>query len=142
MLGSDYGTVFALYKDVMKRILIVDDEPDILAALSWVLNSKYKVVTERDSKKIIKLIEKGNFDLLITDLSMPNVDGWELVQLIHKIRPGLPIVAMSVCFDEVEKIKNNNGKGISAYLQKPFENEEVEKLVEKLLEEKSSEVER
>jgi DNA-binding NtrC family response regulator len=126
----------------MKKILIVDDEPDILAALSWVLNSNYKVVTERDSKKIIPLIKKGNFDLLITDLSMPNMNGWELINLIHNIRPDLPIVAMSVCFDEVEKIKNNNGKGISAYLQKPFENEEVEKLVERLLEEKSSEIER
>ena len=117
----------------MKKILIVDDEPDILAALSWVLHSKYIVVTERDGRKVIQLVSKGNFDLLIVDLLMPNVNGWEIIHAIHKVKPDLPIVAMSVYLDEIEKIKRSNGEGISAFLQKPFDHEEVEEMVKRIL---------
>ena len=116
----------------MKRILIVDDEPDILSVLSWVLYPKYAVVTEKDSRKVVSLIEKGDFDLLIADLRMPNVGGSELIQIIHKIKPNLPIMAMSVYLHEAERIKSLNGE-ISGFLQKPFPHEELEEMGEKIL---------
>ena len=76
-----------------ERILAVDDEPNMLGLLKTILTSKtnYEVVTTNNPLEAAKLLQEEPFDLLITDLKMPLMDGMDLIETVKKIDAALPI---------------------------------------------------
>jgi len=105
-----------------KHILIVDDEEMILRLQEQFLNRLgYQVTCHSNSIKALKQIElnPNSFDLLIIDLFMPNLSGYELSESILKIQPNIPII-ISTGFDRFlveEKLKNLN---VTDILSKPL----------------------
>src|SRR5206468_1552146 len=78
------------------RVLAIDDDPAILAAIDIVLKRQgHDVVLASGGQKGLQLLEAGQFDLLIVDIFMPNMDGLETISLARKRRPGMPIVVIS-----------------------------------------------
>jgi YesN/AraC family two-component response regulator len=78
-----------------KRILIVDDEARVLLVLSTalkVLDNEFEVATARNGREAITKIEKGEFDLIITDIKMPGIDGVQLTERIRSIDPDAIVV--------------------------------------------------
>ena len=68
-----------------KRIMIVDDEPDILFSLKMVLEkNNYDVITVTNGKECLKEIKKGFKGIILMDLMMPVLDGWETINEIVK----------------------------------------------------------
>ena len=68
-----------------KRIMIVDDEPDILTSLKTILErNNYDVITVNNGVECVKEIEKGFKGLILLDLMMPEMDGWETINEIVK----------------------------------------------------------
>ena len=66
-----------------KRVMIVDDEPDILSSLKTILESqKYDVITVESGFECLKEIEKGFRGIVLMDLMMPEMDGWDTIQEI------------------------------------------------------------
>lgn len=77
-------------------VLVVDDEADALATVALCLRAAgYDVTTARDGREAARLIDGRTFDLVITDLLMPQVDGIELLTHVKATRPGLPVIAVS-----------------------------------------------
>jgi len=109
-----------------ERILAVDDEPNMLRLLKAILTSKtnYEVVTTNNPLEAAKLLQDQSFDLLITDLKMPLMDGMDLIEKVKKIDPALPIV-MITAYGTIETAEEAIQKGAYDYITKPFRQEAI-----------------
>ena len=120
-----------------EHILVVDDEPNFLRLLFATLSEEgYVVSTTTNANDVIPLIEKEVIDLIITDLSMPELGGIELMENLQSLYPGLPIIIITgvgTIEIAVEAIK----KGAYDFITKPFELEKVSMSVKKALEYKA-----
>jgi DNA-binding NtrC family response regulator len=102
------------------RILIVDDEPQILASLAMVLRSSgHDVVTVEDGASAIGRIEADSFDLLITDIRMSPVDGMQVLAAARRSRPGMSTIVISA-YGSAGTVQQATDLGCTAYLKKPF----------------------
>ncbi|MBF0242821.1 MAG: PAS domain S-box protein [Desulfamplus sp.] len=121
-----------------ERILLVDDEATIIIPQTKILERLgYKVTSFTSSAEALKAFEKEPeaFDLVITDLSMPNISGTQLSEAILKISPKMPII-MCTGFSynlTSEKIKE---MGISALLTKPIIRAEISRAIREVLDSK------
>lgn len=103
----------------MKRILVADDDPGIRKVIREALAREgFEVETAADGREAIERAEAAPFDLVITDLSMPNVDGLGLVREIRKVS-AIPILVLTVRAEEKEKVALLDS-GADDYVVKPF----------------------
>ena len=116
------------------RLLIIDDDQSILKLLkNYLTENSYDVVCVTNSLDGLKQIEskKKKFDLIITDLVMPEISGIGLISILKKEHPQIPIIAITGKGEEPEKLSMEaKADGI---LQKPFELAALEKLIASLL---------
>jgi len=108
---------------MMAKILIVDDELDILKMVVFRLRkSGYEVITATDGQEALEMIEKDNPDLIILDLVLPKIDGYEVCKRLKASDEfrNMPVIFLtaSTCADLSEKAKE---LGADDYLTKPFE---------------------
>lgn len=73
------------------KVLIIDDEPTFVEALTWWLNGRYQVTAIVGGKGAVEIIdcENGKFDVILCDLNMPQFDGVDLHHFLSKKYPGL-----------------------------------------------------
>jgi len=108
-----------------KKILVVDDEVMIRVVLRKILIKEgYKVLCARDGETAIKKIETETFDLVLLNLKMPGIDGIETLEKIRKINKNIPVILISGYLTN-EKVERATKLGISNYIQKPFNSDEV-----------------
>jgi len=120
-----------------KRILIVDDDEKLAALLQEslrTLDEGYDVVTARGTDEALAKLSKRSFDLVITDLMMPEVDGLQLLEALKAINPSIVTVAMTA-FDSQEIRAKAERSGIYRYLVKPFSVHEFGQCVKDAFEE-------
>ena len=79
------------------RILIVDDEKDMLVLLQRIISEEtdHELVTITNPHKALELFKKNHFDLLITDLKMPKMDGIQLLEEVKKVRSNVSVIIMT-----------------------------------------------
>ena len=107
-----------------RRILVVDDEPQITRVLRTSLSSQgYDVRVANDGETALEIMKDWAPDLVITDLSMPNMDGLELCRRLRS-RSQIPIIVLSVRGEERTKVKALDA-GADDYVTKPFGIEEL-----------------
>ena len=105
----------------MKKILIVDDDPIFLMLLQRTLiDEGYRVTKIQKSQAAISAVENRIFDVVVTDLMMPNIDGIELMEKILSISPELPIIVITGS-GNIEKAAEALKKGAFDFITKPFE---------------------
>lgn len=103
----------------MSRILLADDEPAIRKVVRDALEREgHEVVSAIDGREALDRFDDGRFDLVVTDLAMPRVDGLELVKEIRRRSP-LPILVLTVRNEEREKVRLLD-EGADDYVTKPF----------------------
>ncbi len=125
----------------MARILIAEDDIGLRKGLEEMMKEEnYEVVAVDDGKKVLDEIKNKDFDVLLTDLVMPELGGMELLTEVKRIRPEMKVIiitAFATIDSAVEAIK----KGASDYIEKPFKINEVQNTVRKVLEESKFEKE-
>ncbi|MEW6110174.1 MAG: response regulator [Nitrospirota bacterium] len=109
-----------------EKILIVDDDPDMLELLSMIITEKtpYEVVTTNNPLEVIDLAKKNKFDLIIADLKMPGMDGIELLDSIKKIDPNLTVIIITA-YGTIESAVETMHKGAFDFITKPFRKEQI-----------------
>jgi DNA-binding NtrC family response regulator len=114
------------------RILLVDDEPDILTVVGqWLQAFGHRSVAISDSREVLGLMEIEHFDLVCLDLLMPYIDGLQLISKIHKRQPTCHILIMSGVADT--RIVVEAGKeGVEDYLLKPIDFDKLEAILKRL----------
>jgi two-component system OmpR family response regulator len=108
----------------MTKILIVDDDPHIRELLSVLLrNEGYEIHEAEDGLKALNLLEAIKVDMVILDIMMPNMDGWDLCQEVRK-QYDLPMLMLTAKGETMQKVKGFE-HGTDDYLVKPFEPQEL-----------------
>ena len=106
------------------RVLIVDDEPSILAAMAPLLRSRgYDVSTARSGRAALDALERDKPDLIVLDLGLPDTDGIEICRLI-RYGNATPIIVLSARGKEADKVAALDA-GADDYVTKPFGTEEL-----------------
>lgn len=118
--------------DSKGRILLVDDEPNLRKVLGALLTQDgYEVLAEGDGQSALTRVRAApadTFDIVITDLRMPGMDGMELLRTLTREEPGLPVVVLTAhgtVDTAVEAVK----AGALDFLEKPFDREQINQVV-------------
>ena len=117
-----------------KKILFADDEPDILTvALFRLKEAGYEVVTAVNGKEVLDLLKDGHFDLLLLDLRLPVINGFEICKKIRSDER-LKHILVIIFSASVDKLMLGAKEcGASDCLAKPFESEQLLDKVKKVI---------
>lgn len=113
---------------VKPTILVVDDEREICGVTQLLLeDAGCDVVCADDATQAMEEIEQKQFDLLITDMLMPNMDGVELINSVRRAKPGQRIMAISGggCAPRESYLQIAAMYGVSGVLAKPFNRDQL-----------------
>jgi two-component system chemotaxis response regulator CheY len=121
----------------MDKILVVDDDVIYLNLLANILiNKNYNVFFAKDGAEALNFCALQKFDLIITDILMPNVDGIDLIMQLNKFNSNTPIVAISAGSNRISAMLNlqiATALGVNSILLKPFSSEQFIGAVESAL---------
>ena len=118
-----------------ERILVVDDEPNMLRLLKTILMDKtgYEVDTTNNPLEVEKMLKERPYDLVVTDLKMPLVDGIDLIDIIKKIDAQIPIIIITA-YGTMETADEAIQKGAYDFITKPFRKENILITIKRALE--------
>jgi DNA-binding NtrC family response regulator len=118
------------------RVLVVDDEPNLRKVLGALLaQAGHEVVTEPDGESglaRVKSSPRGTFDVVISDLRMPGMDGMQLLKALVEEDSGLPVIILTAhgtVDTAVEAVKS----GAFDFLEKPFDRDQIDKILSKAI---------
>lgn len=115
-------------------ILIVDDDESLRRVMEFVLSREGHDTTAAESAtRAIDLLRESEFDLLVTDMKMPSMDGIELMLRARELRPRLPVILVTA-FGTIERAVEAIKLGAYDYIAKPFDNDDFLHRVSKALE--------
>jgi len=118
---------------VRARILVIDDEPPIVQLLRDALSLQgHDVVTALSGEEGVRKATTGEFDLVLTDLGMPDMSGWEVVRHIRPSHPDLPIVLVTGWGATISEAEVASA-GVAALVHKPFEMQPLFSVISRLL---------
>jgi CheY-like chemotaxis protein len=117
------------------RVLLVDDEDLILETTGAALSAMgFEVATARDGVEALAVLAArvGELDLVLMDLTMPRMDGREALLSMRRIDPRLPVILTSG-YTEQDSLQTFEGASPSAFLQKPYQLQELRRVVQRVL---------
>jgi len=122
-------------KEDPRTLLIIDDDETIRAALRRMFEAEgYKVITAADGTQLSDVLDDSPIDLIILDIGLPWLNGYELAKLLkeHEDLKKIPLIFLSGKTSELD-VKRGFEVGADDYIKKPFEVEKMKKAVETLL---------
>jgi DNA-binding NtrC family response regulator len=117
-----------------KKILVIDDELDMLMLLRMIIenNTDYAVETTNNPSEALKLAADRPFDLVISDLKMPGIDGLELFDEMKKIRPEMPVIIITA-YGSPDTASEAMRAGIADFITKPFRKDRILFTIQRVL---------
>jgi DNA-binding NtrC family response regulator len=116
-----------MYKKI--SLLIVDDEESVRDSLvNWFIEDGFQVASAENAKKAITLLEKENFDIILTDIKMPGMDGLELLKRIKALKKDAIVIVMTA-FATVDTAVQALKDGAFDYITKPFDPDDLSHLI-------------
>jgi two-component system, OmpR family, alkaline phosphatase synthesis response regulator PhoP len=120
-----------------RHVLIVDDEPNIVLSLEFLLRQQgYEVSVARDGEAALAAAEERPLDLVVLDVMLPGLDGFEVCRRLRERSASLRILLLTARGRDVERVRGLE-EGADAYVTKPFSTRDLMKKVAELLGEPS-----
>jgi len=120
----------------MKKIMVVDNEPDIVDLTRTVLEiGGYNVVPAYSGEECLRKLEKENVDLVLLDIMMPGMSGWDVFNRIKKKSSEVKVAFMSVLEISDKRKQVLLDEGLADYIMKPFDKDGLLNRVDKILKE-------
>jgi DNA-binding NtrC family response regulator len=117
------------------RILVVDDEDALRMVLSSELSSSgYDVATASDGDEAITVIQNKKFDLVLLDIKMPKVDGFEVLKFVKKNYPSMKVI-MLTGFADLKNAIESKKHGAEDFVSKPYDLVDLLTTIERVLSE-------
>lgn len=108
-----------------RKILVVDDEPIVTRSCERILCAEgYDVETTGSGRRGLAMAREGDFDLLMTDLKIPDLDGMTIVRSIRRLRADIPVVVITG-YGTPETAAEARDLGVAVYIEKPFAPSEI-----------------
>lgn len=120
-----------------KKILVIDDNEEVLNTIAQYMKEKdYHVITVANGLDALKICESenGDFDLIVTDLVMPNISGVAIISIVKEKYPEVPVIAITGWGEHPEALATEAQADV--VLEKPFELDEFNKTIQNLLSKK------
>lgn len=118
----------------MEKILVIDDEKSILDLLTVVFKKEgYRVKTSLSAKKALELIDKEKFNLILSDIKLPELSGFEILKHVKEKNPDIPVV-MITAYGNVKQAVEALKAGALDYVVKPFDVDELKIIIAQGLE--------
>jgi len=120
------------------KVLIVDDDPDVLRLICLSLKIEgFETIEVTDALQAHLLIEQENPDLIVLDIMMPYISGWEFLKVLRSNpeTASIPVVILSAKAQQADMAYGNT-LGATTYVTKPFSPEELAETIKKILEER------
>ncbi len=116
-----------------KKVLVVDDEPDTLELVKLVLESGgFEAVLANNGKEALAQIATVKLDLVLLDIMMPDMDGWDVFRKMKEKDPGIPIAILTAKAQNIDKLLGLHVLKADDYITKPFGKNELIGKVKKL----------
>ncbi|MBI5325096.1 MAG: response regulator [Ignavibacteriae bacterium] len=109
-----------------QNILAVDDEPDLLRLLERIIKEKtpYQITVTNNSLEVPMMLEQNEYDIIITDLKMPGMDGLDILKYV-KDHKRFEQVIIITAFGSLETAMEALSQGVYDYITKPFKKEQI-----------------
>ena len=120
----------------MKKIMVVDNEPDIVDLTRTVLEiGGYNVLPAYSGEECLRKLNKEKVDLILLDIMMPGMSGWDVFNRIKKKSPKIKVAFMSVLEISEKRKQVLLDEGLADYIMKPFDKETLLSRVDNILKE-------
>lgn len=119
----------------LKKVLIVDDEETLTWSMSKSLSKdreKYEVIIANNGREALDQLRKNDIDLVISDIRMPDINGLDLLVRVKKEFPKIKFIIMTA-YGSSDIQKEANRRGAIVYIEKPFEINEIRKIIIELI---------
>src|SRR4030042_4552572 len=124
------------------KVLVLDDEQIVLDSITRILEGeKYEVKTCRSGDQALNALKAGGFDVLITDLKMPGMDGIQAMEALTEVDPA-PSMIMVTAYSTVDSAVKAMKLGAVDYIRKPSTPDQLVSLVDKVMDDRKSRFER
>ena len=116
-----------------KKIMVVDDETIILDGIKILLKMKgYDVVAINNGPDCLKKIKAASPDLLILDILMPEMNGWEVLSNLSKMDINVPVIILTAKIQTIDIIIGRKNPLVREYITKPFKNDYLIKKIQEI----------
>jgi CheY-like chemotaxis protein len=116
------------------RILVIDDEESVRSVLSRILSQvNHQVTVAKDGGEGLQLFQEKEFDIVLTDLGMPDMSGWDVCKAIKKLRARVPVGMITGWGMELDQNKKEES-GLDFVIPKPFDFHQILKVVDETME--------
>ncbi len=125
----------------VRRIVCIEDEPEMIELIQLILNRRgFEVLGAPGGKEGLELVRKTHPDLVLLDLMMPEMDGWEVYQQIkaEESTRNIPVIIVTAKAQNIDKVLGLHIAKVDDYIAKPFGPQELIDSVEKILGQKST----
>jgi YesN/AraC family two-component response regulator len=124
------------------KVLVLDDEQIVLDSITRILEAeKYEVKTCHSGNQALEALKAGEFDILITDLKMPGMDGIQAMEALAEVDPDLSMI-MVTAYSTVDSAVKAMKMGAVDYIRKPFTPDQLVSLVDKVMVDRKSRFEK
>lgn len=118
----------------MKKIMVVDNEPDIVDLTRTVLEiGGYKVIPAYSGEECLKKLDNNRVDLILLDIMMPGLSGWDVFNRVKKKYSDIKIAFMSVLEISDKRKKVLLDEGLSDYIMKPYDKDTLLNKIDNIL---------
>ena len=124
----------------VKRIVCIEDEPEMIDLIQLILNRRgFKVTGAAGGKEGLQMVRDTHPDLVLLDLMMPDMDGWEVYQQMKadETTRGIPVIVVTAKAQNIDKVLGLHIAKVDDYIAKPFSPQELIDSVEKIFSPKS-----
>jgi putative two-component system response regulator len=117
----------------MKKIIVVDDEPDVIYSIKEGLKDNFEILGVNSGKQLFQTLETGVPDLILLDIMMPEMNGWQVLKRLKESErlKNIPVVIISARTDKTAK--KAGSFYAEDYIEKPFSTNDVKEIINKLL---------
>jgi len=118
----------------MKRILHIDTENNTRSSVKTILEKEgYEVTSVASGKEAVREANMDNYDLILLEITMPDLSGWDVFTRLMKIKPETKVIFLTVLEISPERQKQLEKHGIADYILKPFDRDDFVGRVKKTL---------
>ncbi|MCO4773339.1 MAG: response regulator [Deltaproteobacteria bacterium] len=129
---SSFGAMIAPAPPGARSVLLIDDQADLVQVVETILRAQgWHVDAALNGRDGLAIAEQRSHSIVLTDLGMPDISGWEVAQRVGELQPDTPVILMTGWAAEIDESRLED-HGISALLPKPFRTEALLKLVERI----------
>lgn len=119
-----------------KRVVYIEDEDEMIDLVSLILNRRgFEVIGVRGGRKGLETVQKERPDLVLLDLMMPDMDGWDVYQQMRaeQTTQNIPVIVVTAKAQNIDKVLGLHIAKVDDYISKPFSPKELIDSVENIL---------